>query len=311
MARHPRVARRYLRRTLCGVLLMLLTGGVMAADGRGGGNVSLPGTRQWTMHSPETGGDYLIQVAVPDGPAPAAGYPVLYVLDGNTRFPLLLAARETLTRHDPAASPEPLLIVGVGYTDTERFAFDRRSRDYTPPVQGSPDRPAQERPHGGAPRFLDFIETHLKPAIHERFAVDTGRETLLGHSYGGLFAVYTLLTRPAAFDRYAAISPSLWWYPAGGPAVAGNGVSAGGAQAPAVLLGVGAREQTPGPSAQGTRRAARVRERAMVDRTRDMAAALRAAHPDWGVDLRVFAGEDHGSVMWPAARAALTLALRP
>lgn len=33
----------------------------------------------------------------------------------------------------------------------------------------------------------------------------------MAHSYGGLFAVYTLLNRPDIFKAYIAVSPSLWW----------------------------------------------------------------------------------------------------
>jgi hypothetical protein len=36
-------------------------------------------------------------------------------------------------------------------------------------------------------------------------------DILVGHSFGGLFAVYALLERPDAFDAYVSISPSLWW----------------------------------------------------------------------------------------------------
>jgi predicted alpha/beta superfamily hydrolase len=34
---------------------------------------------------------------------------------------------------------------------------------------------------------------------------------LVGHSLGGLFAVYALMTRPDVFQGYIAISPALWW----------------------------------------------------------------------------------------------------
>lgn len=34
---------------------------------------------------------------------------------------------------------------------------------------------------------------------------------LIGQSLGGLLATEILLTRPAMFDRYVIISPSIWW----------------------------------------------------------------------------------------------------
>jgi predicted alpha/beta superfamily hydrolase len=34
---------------------------------------------------------------------------------------------------------------------------------------------------------------------------------LVGHSYGGLFAIWSLLTRPELFAGVVAVSPSLWY----------------------------------------------------------------------------------------------------
>ena len=33
----------------------------------------------------------------------------------------------------------------------------------------------------------------------------------MGHSYGGLFGAWTLLTSPSLFRRYIIVSPSLWY----------------------------------------------------------------------------------------------------
>jgi predicted alpha/beta superfamily hydrolase len=34
---------------------------------------------------------------------------------------------------------------------------------------------------------------------------------LVGHSFGGLFAINVLLTHPEYFNAYVANDPSLWW----------------------------------------------------------------------------------------------------
>jgi predicted alpha/beta superfamily hydrolase len=39
----------------------------------------------------------------------------------------------------------------------------------------------------------------------------TGPKALFGHSYGGLFALNALFTRPDAFDTFIAASPSIWF----------------------------------------------------------------------------------------------------
>lgn len=60
--------------------------------------------------------------------------------------------------------------------------------------------------------FLDFIENTVRPAVKARFPrLSCSREALYGHSYGGLFALHALFTRPDSFDCYMASSPSIWW----------------------------------------------------------------------------------------------------
>lgn len=93
-----------------------------------------------------------------------------------------------------------------------RFDFVARAFDYTP---ATPDDPAPlddaGRRGGGADRFLDLIEARLKPIVHERVSLDRRRESLWGHSYGGLFTLHAAFTRPDAFAHFIAASPSLWW----------------------------------------------------------------------------------------------------
>ncbi|MFG6176751.1 alpha/beta hydrolase [Halomonas sp. THAF12] len=278
------------------------------AHGETHDGVTLPDTRAFTLLAPESGRDYRIEVALPEAPPPAEGYPVLYLLDGNARLPLVQAARDTLSPPGPENSQ--LLIVAIGYPGVARFDFERRAEDYTPPQGGPEDI---EGPADGADAFLAFIETRLKPEIAARFPVDRDREALFGHSYGGLFALHALMTRPASFERFIAISPSLWWYgnrpldtlAAQLPPAGANDV------APRVLIGVGGLEQTPREAMRGTPRAKRMRDRAMVDNARRFADWLAERHDGWRVRFMNFPGEHHGSVMWPATRAALTFLKEP
>ena len=48
--------------------------------------------------------------------------------------------------------------------------------------------------------------------MRARVAVDPARQSLWGHSYGGLFVLHTLLRQPATFQRYIAADPSFWWH---------------------------------------------------------------------------------------------------
>jgi tetratricopeptide (TPR) repeat protein len=63
---------------------------------------------------------------------------------------------------------------------------------------------------GGADRFLKFIETELIPKIEKDYRVQPYR-VFAGHSFGGLFAIHALLTRPEIFNAYIAVSPSMHW----------------------------------------------------------------------------------------------------
>lgn len=64
---------------------------------------------------------------------------------------------------------------------------------------------------GKADRTIAFLRDELKPLINSLFPIDETQESLAGHSMGGLFSLYTLFTAPDLFDKYVAISPSLYW----------------------------------------------------------------------------------------------------
>ncbi|WP_052384120.1 alpha/beta hydrolase [Litchfieldella xinjiangensis] len=261
------------------------------------------------LASPQTGREYLIQVSLPKAAPPANGYPVLYVLDGNIRFPLLAAARQTLVRQGMAREGVPWVIVGIGYPGVDDLDIDARAEDLTPPAPAlSETGDPGGRPQGGGERFLTFIEETLKPAMAERYPLDRQRQALLGHSYGGLFVLDTLLRHPEAFSDYLAISPSIWWNQRYLFEVLDN-VSAfpteEGPPVKRVVIAVGGLEQSARPGEEGSERARRREANAMIDNARAMADALPHALPWVDTHFVLFEGEDHGSVMWPASRFVL------
>ncbi|HDS1736783.1 MULTISPECIES: alpha/beta hydrolase-fold protein [Pseudomonas] len=163
--------------------------------------VRLDGTEQWMMQSAE-GRSYRIMISLPEGDVPwTGGYPVIYLLDGNAYFPALHAAKRAQERLRGA------IVVAIGYPSDTPLDFERRAFDMSPPQPAERNVP----PQGGQDLFLDFIEQRLMPKVNARFKVDQDQRSLVGHSFGGMFAVYTLFTRPALFQHVVAISPSLWW----------------------------------------------------------------------------------------------------
>lgn len=154
---------------------------------------------------------YQIWIARPATPVPANGYPVLYLLDGNAALGGLTAdLLDTLARR-----PHPPVLVAVGYAGGKRIDGPGRAYDYTPTAPTS-DR-FRQLATGGADGFLAWLLERLEPAVARQVRLDRGQRALWGHSLGGLFVVHALLTRPDAFARGYAVSPSLWWSPAALP----------------------------------------------------------------------------------------------
>ncbi|QQE84672.1 alpha/beta hydrolase [Pseudomonas putida] len=152
---------------------------------------------------------YRLWVGKPDRPAPAAGYPVLWMLDGNAA----LGALDSVQLGKLAAGQAPLL-VAVGYQTEQRIERTGRTYDYTPAIAGLAEQrdPLTRLPSGGVDAFLDLLTERMRPMVASLAPIDPQRQTLWGHSYGGLAVLYALFTRPGAFSHYAAASPSLWWH---------------------------------------------------------------------------------------------------
>lgn len=149
---------------------------------------------------------YRLLLAVPRDAPPSAGFPILYLLDGNAAFDLM----DTVL----LASAKDTILVGIAHDTPLRFDPPSRSRDYTPDIDGrglqaDPDRPG--RLIGGANDFLERLVGPIRAAAEAGVPVDPGRRALFGHSLAGMFALYTLLRAPGVFARIAAASPSIWW----------------------------------------------------------------------------------------------------
>ncbi|MFD1886890.1 alpha/beta hydrolase [Paenibacillus wenxiniae] len=175
--------------------------------------VRLRGTMQLDLTSAE-GRLYRILVSLPDAPPPPEGYPIIYMLDGHYLFATMLEAERSQSRRTEKTGATASIIVGIGYP-SELPNSPERHFDYTlpvPPQQLPASRDGQPWPaHGGADLFLQFIEQVLKPEIECRLPVNQAHQTLLGHSFGGLFTLHALFSSPQSFRNYVAASPSLHW----------------------------------------------------------------------------------------------------
>jgi uncharacterized protein len=129
-------------------------------------------------------------------------YPVLYMTDGDAHIQHTSATISFLARN--GRIPE-LIVVAITNTD--------RTRDLTPTNASfpNPNGTALQFPtSGGADKFLKFIETEVIPHIEGKYRTQPYR-IFAGHSFGGLFALHALLSRPELFNAYIAVSPSFPW----------------------------------------------------------------------------------------------------
>ncbi len=124
-------------------------------------------------------------------------YPVLYILDGARHFHHTTGTVQFLSR--TKRIPD-MIVVAISSTE--------RTRDLTPPTQV--DSTNAYPTSGGAGEFLAFLKDELIPQIDKTYRTRPYR-VLAGHSFGGLFVIYTLVTQSDLFNGYLAISPSLWW----------------------------------------------------------------------------------------------------
>lgn len=163
----------------------------------------------------QRGDVYRIFTAEPLADEPVDGYPVMYVLDANANFGTVVEAYRRQSRGRPGRSPSPMVIIGIGYPTEEPYDFKRRVYDLTPPAsdENLPKRPGGRAwpKSGGADEFLSFMQNELKPLVEKRFRIDQSRQSIFGHSLGGLFVLHALFTQPDSFSDYLAASPSVWW----------------------------------------------------------------------------------------------------
>ena len=152
----------------------------------------------FALDSENTNSRYHIFVRLPEGYAsqPEANFPVVYLLDGDSTYPML--APQHLFLHYDEKLPEAI-VVGIAYGGFGDI--NRRSFDFTAMLQSGEA--------GGAAAFLGMLESELIPHIEKLYRTQTDRRVLLGQSRGGAFVLYAAVERPALFHGYIASNPAL------------------------------------------------------------------------------------------------------
>ena len=132
-------------------------------------------------------------------------YPVMYLLDGGAHFHSASGVVQFMSTGINGNIQIPELII-VAITNTDR------TRDLTPThttlVDGNEETFLKSS--GGGNNFLKFLMDELIPHIESDYRTKPFR-ILVGHSFGGLFALHTLMEQPGLFQAMIAIDPSTWW----------------------------------------------------------------------------------------------------
>lgn len=125
-------------------------------------------------------------------------YPVVYVLDGDSLFPIL-AANHLFLNYDE--NLPQAFIVGIAYGSFDPKT-NRRKLDFSAPASdAAPDE-------GGAPAFHEFLKSELIPEIENRYSVDSERRILFGQSRGGYMVLYSAFEDPDLFWGRIASNPT-------------------------------------------------------------------------------------------------------
>lgn len=140
-----------------------------------------------------------VQLPADYNPNEKIKYPVVFVLDGEVFLPTV---NDVQTYYSGGFTPE-MVIVGIS-NNTNRMRDLTTSKVLE--MYGMPF----EQENGEAAIFSEFIEAELIPYVENKYPV-TNFRTLIGHSYGGLFTIYTLINHSHLFSNYIAIDPSLDW----------------------------------------------------------------------------------------------------
>ncbi|WP_419899490.1 alpha/beta hydrolase [Roseomonas sp. USHLN139] len=251
--------------------------------------VSLPGTQVL-----EIPGGWQLWLAVPDAPAPPAGFPVVWLLDANACFGTALetlrisAARQKVTRMAPA------ILAGIAYPTEGGFDRARRGFDYT---AGPPSEEPHRGASGGRDGFRDMLRDLARPLVARQAPIDPARQIIIGHSLAGNLVLDLLAHDRALFSGYGALSPSIWW---DRPRLL-RGLAKTADARPDVFLAVGEWEEGLAPWEAGLpgaeEIAARRGRRGMVSNLREMATVLGSCLPQARIQAEVCAGETHASML--------------
>lgn len=152
-----------------------------------------------TLYSKEVKDKYIITVRIPAEYSAKKKYHHVYMTDGSIGIGDYVFGRSASWA---ATVPSNCVIIAISHTGNWH---DQRPRDLIPSdISGN-----TEKNFGNANLFYSFLQKELIPLVEKSMPNKMDR-CFIGHSFGGLFCLYTLFKEDKLFDRHFAISPSVW-----------------------------------------------------------------------------------------------------
>ncbi len=142
-----------------------------------------------------------VKILLPEAYKPGSTdrYEVIYITDGEWAMsPFSFIYK--FAQDENYVPPAIIVAIPNRYIDNA----NQRDRDFLPVHVPNPAI------SGGASNFLSFIKNELIPYIDSKYPTNK-TNSIYGHSYGGLFALYALLAEPQSFESFYATDPPFGW----------------------------------------------------------------------------------------------------
>ncbi len=162
-------------------------------------------TSHYTLYSQNVKDSFTIKIILPKKYNATKKYNTVYFMDANIKSGTKLI--NLLNESKNSNVCDSTIFIGIGHIGN---FHSKRRRDFLPPllvnliVQNSTDNN-----YGRANLFYNFLQKELIPLMEKKYKLTQNR-SIIGHSFGGLFAYYCMFKNERLFNQFYALSPSLW-----------------------------------------------------------------------------------------------------
>ncbi|HYF32387.1 MAG TPA: alpha/beta hydrolase-fold protein [Chitinophagaceae bacterium] len=151
---------------------------------------------EFSVDSKHTGDKYIITIKYHH---PSLKQHVVFVADGSLTLGHYILGTN---KNWKAAVPTNCVIVAIAHSGDWHM---KRRRDFIPADAGG----HKDEEFGKSLNFYLFLKDELFPLINSKITNQLDR-AFIGHSFSGLFSLYAALQTEKLFEKYFAISPSIW-----------------------------------------------------------------------------------------------------